>query len=106
MALPIHNFPNNNLAHQLSQDNNHLNLDNQALWDHSQRSHHLHLKLPLPQQTSSTLGTHSSGLHAYCDSDWAQCLDTRKSTSGYVIMLNGAAAGSQHVDGHCGANDS
>ena len=63
MALPIHNFPNNNLAHQLSQDNNNLNLDNQALWDHSQRAHHL--KLPLPQQTSSTLGTHSSGLLSY-----------------------------------------
>ena len=53
------------LAHRLSQDNNHLNLDNQALWDHSQQSHHLHLKLPLPQQTSSTLGTHGSGLLSY-----------------------------------------
>ena len=30
-------------------------------------------------------------LHAYCDSDWAGCPDTRRSTSGYAIMFAGAA---------------
>ena len=30
-------------------------------------------------------------LWGYVDSDWAGCLDTRKSTSGYVLMLNGCA---------------
>ena len=30
-------------------------------------------------------------LWGYVDSDWAGCPDTRKSTSGYVLMLNGAA---------------
>ena len=30
-------------------------------------------------------------LWGYVDSDWAGCLDSRKSTSGYILMLNGAA---------------
>ena len=30
-------------------------------------------------------------LWGYVDSDWAGCPDSRKSTSGYVLMLNGAA---------------
>ena len=30
-------------------------------------------------------------LWGYVDSDWAGCLDTRKSTSGYVLMFNGCA---------------
>jgi hypothetical protein len=30
-------------------------------------------------------------LHAYSDADWAGCLDTRQSRTGYVIMLAGGA---------------
>jgi len=30
-------------------------------------------------------------LWGYVDSDWAGCPDSRKSTSGYVLMLNGSA---------------
>jgi len=42
-------------------------------------------------KTSS--GPPSSGLnilYGYVDSDWAGCPDTRRSTSGFVLMLNGA----------------
>ena len=30
-------------------------------------------------------------LWGYVDSDWAGCPDSRRSTSGYVLVLNGAA---------------
>jgi len=30
-------------------------------------------------------------LWGYVDSDWAGCPDSRKSTTGYVLMFNGAA---------------
>ena len=30
-------------------------------------------------------------LWGYVDSDWAGCVDSRKSTTGYVLMFNGAA---------------
>jgi hypothetical protein len=31
----------------------------------------------------------SFNMHAYCDSDWASDLDTRRSTSGYIIIVAG-----------------
>jgi hypothetical protein len=36
-------------------------------------------------------GSKAQDLHAYVDADYAGCLDTRRSTSGFVFMLNGCA---------------
>jgi hypothetical protein len=36
-------------------------------------------------------GVGSFGLHAYVDADYAGCLDSRKSTTGYVFLLYGGA---------------
>jgi len=38
-----------------------------------------------------TFGGSDMTLHGYCDADYAGDLDTRRSTTGYVFMLNGGA---------------
>ena len=41
--------------------------------------------------TKAALSKGQAQLDGYCDSDWAGDLDNRRSTSGYVFMLAGAA---------------
>ena len=43
-----------------------------------------------PDQGITFRGDAGFNLHAYCDSDWAGCPDTRRSTSGYAVMFGGA----------------
>jgi hypothetical protein len=38
-----------------------------------------------------TFGPSNPGLEAYCDADYAGDIDTRRSTTGYVFILNGGA---------------
>ena len=51
------------------------------------------LSLHLEFSSSSVPGSpvENNQLWGYVDSDWAGCPDTRRSTSGYVLMLNGSA---------------
>ena len=53
------------------------------------------LHLGLVFRSSSSLSNHPeispNTLWGYVDSDWAGCPDSRRSTSGFVFMLNGAA---------------
>ncbi len=50
-----------------------------------------YLKSILKSQGLTFRGDRGLELYAYCDSDWAGCPDTRRSTSGYVVMFCGAA---------------
>ena len=50
-----------------------------------------YLKGLKPDQGLTFSADNGYNLHAYCDSDWAGCPDTRRSTSGYVVMFGGAA---------------
>jgi len=53
------------------------------------------INLGLVYRSSASLPDHPeirpNVLWGYVDSDWAGCPDTRRSTSGFVFMLNGAA---------------
>lgn len=53
------------------------------------------IHLPLTSRSSTSFPGQPdmppSTLCPYVDSDWAGCQDTRKSTSAYVLMLNGPA---------------
>ena len=46
---------------------------------------------PRVSQPPATCDMPQNKLWGYVDSDWAGCPDSRKSTSGYCFMLNGAA---------------
>jgi hypothetical protein len=50
-----------------------------------------YVKSILKSQGLTFRGDEGLRLYAYCDSDWAGCPDTRRSTSGYVVMFCGAA---------------
>lgn len=50
----------------------------------------LHYGCPRMCQPSCQFNMKPNQLWAYVDSDWAGCPDSRKSTSGYCFMLNGA----------------
>ena len=50
-----------------------------------------YLKGILPTQGLTFRGDKGFNLHAYCDSDWAGCPDTRRSTSGFAVMFAGAS---------------
>ena len=54
-----------------------------------QGSHELGLKYSKPG--NSCPGDRPNMLWGFVDSDWAGCPDSRQSTSGYALMLNGAA---------------
>ena len=50
-----------------------------------------HLSINFSRPVPMTSGIQPNILWGYVDSDWAGCPDTRRSTSAYVLMLNGAA---------------
>jgi hypothetical protein len=59
-------------------------------WDHWVCAVNLVRYLKATKHYGIKLGN-GEGLVAYCDSDYASCEDTRKSTTGYVFLLFGGA---------------
>lgn len=56
--------------------------------DHYQALQHtLHYVASTSGQGIILNGSNQLRLHAYSDSDWGACLDTRKSVTGYLILL-------------------
>ena len=49
--------------------------------------HTLHYVASTAGQGILLNGSAQLTLHAYSDSDWGSCLDTRKSVTGYIILL-------------------